>query len=79
MDRLDLTRARRPIMDNWFLADEQTAIDEAMEFRNFGGGTLVELTSIGIRRDPVAHVSRVPHHGSQRRHGRRLVHAPLPP
>ena len=54
MDRLDLTRARRPIMDNWFLADEQTAIDEATDFRNLGGRTLVELTSIGIRRDPLA-------------------------
>ena len=54
MDRLDLTRARRPIMDNWFVADEQTAIEEAIEFRNLGGGTLVELTSIGIRRDPLA-------------------------
>ncbi len=60
MDRLDLTRARRPIMDNWFLADEQTAIDEALEFRNLGGRTLVELTSIGIRRDPLA-MARVSH------------------
>ena len=60
MDRLDLTRARRPIMDNWFLADEQTAIDEAVEFRNLGGKTLVELTSIGIRRDPLA-MARVSH------------------
>ena len=60
MDRLDLTRARRPIMDNWFVADEQTAIDEAMEFRYLGGGTLVELTSIGIRRDPLA-MARVSH------------------
>ena len=58
MDKLDLTRARKPIMDNWFLADEQTAIDEAVEFRDLGGGTLVELTSIGIRRDPLA-VARV--------------------
>ncbi len=60
MDRLDLTRARRPIRDNWFIADEQTAIDEAMEFRYLGGGTLVELTSIGIRRDPLA-MARVSH------------------
>ena len=58
MDKLDLTRARKPIRDNWFLADEQTAIDEALEFRNLGGGTLVELTSIGIRRDPRA-IARV--------------------
>ena len=60
MAKLDLTRARRPIRDNWFVADEQTAIDEAIEFRNLGGGTLVELTSIGIRRDPLA-MARVSH------------------
>ena len=54
MDKLDLTRARKPIMDNWFLAEVRTAIDEVMEFRNLGGGTFVDLTSIGIRRDPQA-------------------------
>ena len=54
MDRLDLVRDRKPIMDNWFVADEQTAIDEAVDFRNLGGNTLVEVTSIGLRRDPLA-------------------------
>ena len=50
---LDKARDRRPIRDNWVLLDERTAIDEAMEFR-YQGGTIVEVTSIGIRRDPVA-------------------------
>ena len=54
MDKLDLVRARKPILDNWFVADEQTAINEAVDFRNLGGNTLVEVTSIGLRRDPLA-------------------------
>ncbi len=53
MDRLDLVRARKPIRDNWFVADEQTAVDEALEFRYLGGSTFVEVTSIGLRRDPL--------------------------
>ena len=60
MDKLDLARDRKPIRDNWVLVDEKTAIDEAMEFRYHGGGTIVEVTSIGIRRDPLA-MARVSH------------------
>ena len=58
MDKLDLVRDRKPIRDNWVLVDEKMAIDEAMEFRYHGGGTIVDVTSIGIRRDPLA-LSRV--------------------
>ena len=58
MDKLNLVRARKPIKDNYVLTDEQTAIDEALEFRYLGGGTIVDVTSIGIRRDPMA-LSRV--------------------
>ena len=58
IDKLDLARSRKPIKDNWLLTDERTAIDEAMEFRYRGGGTIVDVTSIGIRRDPLA-ISRV--------------------
>ena len=58
IDKLDQARDRKPIRDNWVLVDERTAIDEAMEFRYHGGGAIVEVTSIGIRRDPVA-ISRV--------------------
>ena len=60
MDKLDMARNRKPIRDNYVLVDEQTAIDEALEFRNHGGGTIVEVTSIGIRRDPQA-MARVSH------------------
>ncbi|MCE2458649.1 MAG: aryldialkylphosphatase [Dehalococcoidia bacterium] len=60
MDKLDLARARKPIRDNGILVDEREAIDEAMEFRYRGGGTIVDVTSIGIRRDPLA-LSRVSH------------------
>ena len=58
MDKLDLVRDRKPIRDNWVLVDEKMAIDEALEFRYHGGGTIVDVTSIGIRRDPLA-LSRV--------------------
>ena len=58
IDKLDLARDLKPIRDNWILVDEKTAIDEAMEFRYHGGGTIVEVTSIGLRRDPLA-ISRV--------------------
>ena len=49
-----LAREYKPITDNWLLADVDEAIEEANEFRYAGGGTIVEVTSIGIRRDPVA-------------------------
>ena len=58
IDKLDLARDLKPIRDNWILVDEKTAIEEAMEFRYHGGGTIVEVTSIGLRRDPLA-ISRV--------------------
>ena len=58
MDMLDKARDRKPIRDNWVLLEEATAIYEAMEFRYHGGGTIAEVTSIGIRRDPLA-MSRV--------------------
>ena len=60
MDKLDLARDRRPIRDNWVLVDERTAIAEAREFRHHGGSTIVDVTSIGIQRDPLA-LSRVSH------------------
>ena len=39
--------------DNGRLDDIQTAIDEVGLFKQYGGGTLVEVSSIGIGRDPV--------------------------
>ena len=43
-----------PIADNYILADEADAVAEVMEFRNRGGGTVVDVTSIGLKRDPEA-------------------------
>ncbi len=43
-----------PIADNYILADEGVAVAEVMEFRNSGGGTIVDVTSIGLKRDPAA-------------------------
>ena len=52
LENLHLARARRPMLDNWILSDEDLAIREAMEFRKMGGDSIVEVTSTGIHRDP---------------------------
>ncbi len=47
--------------DNCQLLDEQEAIDEAMLFKKAGGSTIVDVTNVGIGRDPqaLARISRV--------------------
>ena len=60
LENLHLARERKPIADNWLLSDVSLAIDEAMEFRIRGGDTMVEVTSVGLRRDPLA-MLRVSH------------------
>jgi phosphotriesterase-related protein len=53
-------RAHRPNnLDNALLADEQIAIDEAMQFKLNGGSTIAEVSSIGLARDPLGlkHIS----------------------
>ena len=40
--------------DNWLLTDERRAIDEVLEFKRRGGGAIVDTTSIGLKRDPLA-------------------------
>ena len=40
--------------DNWLLTDERMAIDEVLEFKRRGGGAIVDTTSIGLKRDPLA-------------------------
>lgn len=42
------------IRDQLRLCDENEAIADAAAFRNCGGGTIVDVTSIGIGRDPLA-------------------------
>ena len=54
LQNLHLARQRKHIKDNYVLGDEAVAIAEAMEFKKNGGGTIVEVTSIGIGRDPLA-------------------------
>lgn len=46
--------------DNLQLVDEETAISEARLFKLAGGGTIVDVTTIGIGRDPLglAHIAR---------------------
>ena len=41
-------------LDNLVLSDPALAAKEAGAFRDVGGGTLVDVTSVGLRRDPVA-------------------------
>ena len=40
--------------DNLMLMDEGTAIAEAVLYKRVGGGTIVDVTTIGIGRDPLA-------------------------
>jgi len=44
--------------DNRLLTDERMAIDEVLEFKRRGGSAIVDTTSIGLKRDPLA-LSRV--------------------
>jgi len=54
LENLHLAQDRKPIKDEYMLADVPTAIREAAEFRKWGGDTIVDVTSIGLGRDPLA-------------------------
>jgi phosphotriesterase-related protein len=41
-------------LDNLVLSDQNVAVDEAGIFKQAGGGTLVDVTSVGLGRDPHA-------------------------
>ena len=41
-------------LDNLLTMDEDVAVSEASLFKRAGGGTMVDTTSIGLRRDPLA-------------------------
>ncbi len=41
-------------LDNLLVLDEDTAVNEALLYRRQGGGTIVDATTIGIGRDPLA-------------------------
>lgn len=40
--------------DNLLILDEEVAIEEIQRYKNMGGGTIVDVTTIGIGRDPLA-------------------------
>ena len=54
MDMLGAVTMGYPNRDNLILGDETTALQELADYRKRGGGTLVEVTSIGLGRDPAA-------------------------
>lgn len=54
LENLHLARYRVPIKDNYILGDEELMIAEVREFKKNGGATIVDVTSIGIGRDPLA-------------------------
>ena len=51
---MHLARNVAPISDNYFLDDEDLAVREVAEYRRHGGDSIVEMTSIGSKRDPEA-------------------------
>ena len=59
-NNLHLAKNVSPISDNYLLTDETVAIEEVNNFKNSGGGTIVDVTSIGLKRDPEA-LCRVSH------------------
>jgi phosphotriesterase-related protein len=54
LQNLHLALRLKPIKDNFILGDEDVAIAEVMEFKKNGGSTIVDATSIGLGRDPLA-------------------------
>lgn len=54
LSNLHLARAVAPIADNYVLSDETLAVQELSAFKDAGGGTVVDATSIGLKRDPLA-------------------------
>jgi phosphotriesterase-related protein len=54
MDILSAVTMGAANRENWLLTDERVAIEEVLEFKRRGGGTIVDTTSIGLKRDPLA-------------------------
>ena len=54
MDMLGAVTMGYANRDNLILGDETTALEEVADYRKRGGGTLVDVTSIGLGRDPAA-------------------------
>ena len=54
LENLHLARERKHMKDNYMLTDEDVAVRELQYFKNSGGGTVVDVTNIGLGRDPLA-------------------------
>ena len=54
LENLHLDREGKRIKDNYLLTDENLAVSELQYFKNLGGQTVVDVTSIGLGRDPLA-------------------------
>jgi phosphotriesterase-related protein len=54
MELIGAATMGQPNRDNRRLDDEALAIKEATDYKWLGGGSLVDVTSIGIKRDPAA-------------------------
>lgn len=54
LGNLHIARDAGWIADNYILADEVLATKEILEFKRRGGNTIVDVTNIGIKRDPEA-------------------------
>ena len=65
--------------DNMELLDEDTAIAEAARFKKSGGQTIVDATSVGIKRDPLGLGANSAGHGVERDNGLRLLCPRLSP
>ena len=54
LENLHLARNRTPIKDNYLLNNLEMATKEALEFKTLGGSTIVDVTNLGLGRDPIA-------------------------
>ena len=54
LENLHVAREAGPVADNYVLDDEPVAVAEMRELKAAGGGTVVDLTPIGMGRDPAA-------------------------
>ena len=54
LGNLDLARDTRPVADNYILTDEALTKKEVSEYKKHGGTTLCDVTSMGLKRDPLA-------------------------
>lgn len=54
LDRLGGVTSRFYNLDSMILLDEAMAVEETFKYKLAGGGSLVDVTSIGIGRDPLA-------------------------